>query len=203
MARTTFISYKYSEAKDLRDRIIAKLGSSAKFYRGEQGFTNDLSTCAASTIKNYLADMIYGTSVTIVIISPNMRLSRWIPWEIEYSLKEITRSDRTSRTNGVVCVVQKQQTFWSNDDGYDWIRDRQGNLDSAKILSIIKSNYGNKKSWQQSPIPANNKALYDSLSQNYIDIFTEGSFLCNPDKYIEEAFTKSQNIDSYDITKQV
>ena len=36
-----------------------------------------------------------------------MKQSNWIDWEIEYSLKEITREDRTSRSNGIVGVIQK------------------------------------------------------------------------------------------------
>lgn len=51
--------------------------------------------------------MIYNTSVTIAIISPNMDKSSWIDWEIEYSLKEIVREDKTSRTNGIVGVIMK------------------------------------------------------------------------------------------------
>ena len=35
------------------------------------------------------------------------------------------------------------------------------------------------------------------LSNNYIDIVTEDDFLRNPSKYIEEAYQKSKNIDSY------
>ena len=34
MARKTFISYKYSEAQILRNKIITKLGDDAKYYRG-------------------------------------------------------------------------------------------------------------------------------------------------------------------------
>lgn len=37
MARKTFISYKYSEAQDLRDTIIDSLGSDAMYYKGEEG----------------------------------------------------------------------------------------------------------------------------------------------------------------------
>ena len=45
----------------------------------------------------------------------------------------------------------------------------------------------------------NNKKSYAaySLSNNYIDIVTEDDFLRNPSKYIEEAYQKSKNIDSY------
>lgn len=35
MARKTFISYKYSEARNTRDRIIKALGSDSKYYQGE------------------------------------------------------------------------------------------------------------------------------------------------------------------------
>ena len=35
---------------------------------------------------------MYDTSVTIVIISPNMKKSKWIDWEIEYCLKDNTKN---------------------------------------------------------------------------------------------------------------
>ena len=45
----------------------------------------------------------------------------------------------------------------------------------------------------------NNKKNYWSyyLSNNYIDIVTEEDFLSSPSKYIEDAYQKSKNIDSY------
>ena len=47
----------------------------------------------------------------------------------------------------------------------------------------------------------NNKTSYGdcSLSNNYIDIVTEDDFLRNLSKYIEEAYQKSKNIDSYTV----
>lgn len=60
--------------------------------------------------------MMYDTSVTIVILSPNMKESKWIDWEIEYCLKDITRKDRTSHTNGVVAVIMKV------DNSYEWFK---------------------------------------------------------------------------------
>ena len=35
MAHKTFISYKYSEAQELRDRIIKAFGDDASYYQGE------------------------------------------------------------------------------------------------------------------------------------------------------------------------
>ena len=50
---------------------------------------------------------MYDTSVTIVIVSPHIKESKWIDWEIEYCLKNITRKNRTSHTNGIVGVIMK------------------------------------------------------------------------------------------------
>ena len=101
MAHKTFISYKYSESRELRDRIIQAMGSDAAYYTGETSESPDMSDFKTATIRRKLADMIYATSVTIVIISPHMKESNWIDWEIEYSLTQTTRNDRTSRINAV------------------------------------------------------------------------------------------------------
>lgn len=78
MAHKTFISYKYSESRNLRDRIIYALGSDASYYTGETSESPDMSDLKTETIRKKLSDMIYATSVTIVIISPHMKESKWI-----------------------------------------------------------------------------------------------------------------------------
>ncbi len=65
MAHETFISYKYSDAVDVRDRIYENMGEYAKFYRGENGFSPNKSDDSDDAIWNYLKDMIWGTSVTM------------------------------------------------------------------------------------------------------------------------------------------
>ena len=99
MAHKTFISYKYSEARDLRDRIIEALGDDATYYKGETSDSPDLTDTSTENIKRVLRNMMYDTSVTIVIISPHMKESKWIDWETEYSIKDNTRKSRTSHTN--------------------------------------------------------------------------------------------------------
>ena len=84
MAHKTFISYKYSESKELRDKIIKALGNDATYYRGENVDSKDMTNYKRETIRKNLADLMYDTSVTIVILSPNMRDSEWIGWEIYY-----------------------------------------------------------------------------------------------------------------------
>ena len=60
MAHKTFISYKYSESRELRDRIIQAMGSDAAYYTGETSESPDMSDLKTATIRKKLADMIYG-----------------------------------------------------------------------------------------------------------------------------------------------
>ena len=116
MAHETFISYKYSDAVDVRDRIYKNMGEYAKFYRGENGFSPNKSDDSDDAIWNYLKDMIWGTSVTIVVLSPEMLQSSWISDEISYSLEKISRDGTQSQRNGVVAVIKKV------NGSYDWLK---------------------------------------------------------------------------------
>lgn len=192
MAHRTFISYKYSEAQELRDAIIDALGNDADYYMGETSESPDLTDTTTENIKNKLKDMMYSTSVTIVILSPHMKESNWIDWEIEYSLKRITRKDRTSRTNGVVGVIQKV------NESYDWLKSSKTNKDghtttiykTEKLYDIINNNRFNQIDKEYS---CNECKSYNRLTGSYISIVTEEEFLNDPQKYIENAYQKSEN----------
>lgn len=201
MARKTFISYKYSEARDLRDKIIKELGDGARFYKGETADSPDQTDNKTDTIKNNLKDMMYDTSVTIVVISPDMKDSKWIDWEIEYCLKGISREDRTSKTNGVVGVIQKV------NGGYDWFMTRKKNpdgcnvrnYDESKLYDIIRKNRYNRMDTTHSCTTCK---TYSQLDGSYISLIDEDEFLANPDKYIGNAFDKSNEADKFDLTKK-
>ena len=199
MAHKTFISYKYSESKDLRDRIIEALGEDAKYYQGEDGYTEDMSDLKAETIKDKLTDMMYDTSVTIVILSPNMKKSKWIDWEIEYCLKLIPRKGRTSQRNGLVGVIQKV------DGKYDWFKEDGTNCHGTatvsykmdKVFDIISKNHFNSNPAQKHCDKCN---TYDHMKGSYITFVQEDEFINNINKYIENAYDKSENDASgYDI----
>lgn len=192
MAHKTFISYKYSEAQGLRDRIIEALGDDATFYQGETADSPDLTDTSTENIKRVLKDMMYDTSVTIVIISPHMKESKWIDWEIEYCLKNITRKNRTSHTNGVVGVIMK---CYGN---YDWFINHLTNCHGRAVVNykneflypIIYNNHFNSKpeQWHCSTCKT-----YDWLNGSYIEYVEEEEFLSNPQKYIDNAYDKSEN----------
>lgn len=202
MARKTFISYKHSEAQGLRDNIIKSLGTDTTYYQGETVDSPDLTDTSTENIKKVLKDMMYDTSVTIVIISPNIKDSNWVNWEIEYSLKEITRKDQTSRTNGVVGVIMK------HNDSYDWLVSSKTkddgcsvrNIDDKKLYEIIINNRYNLEG--DDKYTCKLCKTYDQLEGSYISLIDEEKFISNPQTYIENAYEKCQKAACYDLSKQ-
>ena len=192
MPHKTFISYKFSEAQDLRDRIIEAMGEDASFYMGETSDSPDLSDTTTENIKKHLRDMMFDTSVTIVIISPHVLESRWIDWEIEYCLKLISRKDRVSHRNGVVCVIQKI------NGGYSWFKALVPQPDGHKlntyrtdlVYPIINNNRLN-----QDPLVFHCQECksVDALTGSYISFVEEDEFLAHFDKYVDNAYDKSEN----------
>ena len=146
--------------------------------------------------------MMFDTSVTIVIISPNMKKSKWIDWELEYCLKSITRKNRTSHTNGIVGVIMKV------DGNYLWIKQETKHddgcvsvsYDDKKLYSIIIRNRFNQNPKKYS---CDKCKTVDALTGSYIAFVEEETFLRNPSKYIDNAYDKSENdAKGYDLTKE-
>ena len=130
MAQKVFTSYKYWDTSvaplynwgtggvytqtKVRDyvTIFQTTASNAGIVinKGEAD-NEDMSMLSESTIRAKLWNRIYDSTVTVVFISPNMREwgkaenLQWIPSEISYSLREQSRSDRTSYPNSLVFVV--------------------------------------------------------------------------------------------------
>ncbi|WP_338210819.1 TIR domain-containing protein [Lactiplantibacillus paraxiangfangensis] len=199
VAHKTFISYKYSEARNLRDKIIDALGDDARYYKGENSDTKDISDRKNDTIRENLKEMIYDTSVTIVIISPNMCESEWIEWKLEYALKEVKRGDKTSHSNGIVGVIM-------NNPGTSWIRSvtinadshRSSRFDDQYLMNIVKDNRFNQDPKEYF---CEKCQTVDALTGSYISLIDEDDFLEDSSKYIDNAYDKSQNLDNFDITK--
>src|SRR5574344_1116794 len=192
MSHKTFISYKYSEAQALRDKIINAMGEDAQYYQGETSESPDLTDKKTETIKKKLSDMMYDTSVTIVIISPNIKKSKWIDWEIEYCLKKESRKDRTSQRNGVVGVIQKV------NGSYDWFKYPKTNQDGCSVTcyhnEFVYDIINNNRLNQDPKVYSCNKCkCVDSLQGSYIAYVEEDVFLANINKYIDNAYDKSEN----------
>ena len=189
MGRKIFVSYKYKDrdVKELpgvvsftwvhdyveyiADKII---GSSENIYKGEDN-DEDLSDRSDEYIWEHLKSKIYDSTITIVLISPNMReigkwqRSQWIPWEISYSLKNMTRNDATSHNNAILAVILPNKK-----GGYDY-------YDKNSLFPILK----------------------DNIENGYIYVVTWEDFKKYPQTDIDVAFDHRKDTPEYKILKSL
>jgi hypothetical protein len=203
-----FVSYKYSDAVDTRDRIMTKLGNSGHFYKGEKGYK--ALEYADDTLKKYLGDMIYDSSVTIVVISPEVVQSKWVDWEIRHSLENQTRNDRTSGRNGILCVIQSRDDY--STIHYDPV---SGNVVCSKNSRWAYNQFGSNSDLKGSYLP---QVIRENMAESFPNVYSsyrgylaedesntnhkdfcvvvaESTFLADPDRYINVAFERAHNPD--------
>lgn len=188
MGHKIFVSYKYKDNNvkalpnvmqptwpcDYVDYIQNNVLSNDDIYKGEKS-DEDISNWTDDAIWNHLKTKIYDSSITIVLISPNMKesgrwqRSQWIPWEISYSLRETTRNDRTSHNNAILAVI---------------LPNKNGNYvyyDKNNLFSILK----------------------DNIDNEYIYVVTWDDFIKYPNYYIKRAFEQKENTPKYKIVKSL
>jgi hypothetical protein len=227
MATKIFVSYKYGDKNvfPLKSQLeeaftpttvrtyVDKLEvyfdkTSFAIYKGESD-NEDLSNLGDDEIWEKLKNRIFDSTVTIVIISPNMKepnrrdRSQWIPWEISYSLKETTRNDRTSHSNALLAIVLPD----SNNNYNYFLYDRQcfncicHNFNTDILFDILRDNMFNEKvKIPQKCIKGFN--VYSGES-SYIKTVKWSDFIESPKEFIEKAIEIKNHIDEYVIRKEV
>ena len=127
--------------------------------------------------------------------------SKWIDWEIECCLKEISRKGRTSKTNGLVRVLQEV------NGGYDWLVEASARddgcsartINNAKLYPIIEKDRFN---YRGKSFACPKSRTYDRLLASYSSIIDENECLNDPHYFIDNAFKKSEIWKDCDPTKQ-
>lgn len=229
MGHKIFVSYKYkdddvqnlnlyqnSKVRDYINLFQDTIDNSNNIFKGEED-DEDLSQYSDDTIWEKLKDRIYDSTLTIVFISPNMKetdkleRNQWIPWEISYSLKETSRKNKagttvTSRTNAMLAVVLPDS---SGSYNY-YLEDKNCCIGKScvthhieKLFKIIRNNKFNIK----------NKNIFDCSNDSNMKIWNGESsyikavkwkdFINNMDMYINEAYERLDNIENYNIYKEV
>ena len=157
MGRKIFVSYKYKDSDveelsgvasptwpcDYVNYIVNNILQKDDIYKGENS-DEDISSWTEDAIWEHLKDKIYDSTITIVLISPNMKepgkwqRSQWIPWEISYSLRETTRNDKTSHNNAILAVILPNKNgsydYYDKDDLFPILKD---NIDNGYIYVVI------------------------------------------------------------------
>ena len=203
--------FNKSTARDYVDRLESYFDYTNNIYKGERN-GEDLSNFKDETIASHLRDKIYDSSVTIVLISPNMRESKseddqWIPWEISYSLRDKTRGDRTSHSNAVLAVVLPDRNYQ-----YEYFRqpfsyqryDGQWCSGRDTVFSIIRNNMNNKR-WMFDNSFFSSKGMYpiSTNDESYIPSVKWDDFIKQPMRYIEIAIDRKDHIYNYNICKEI
>lgn len=220
MGKKIFVSYKYADssvqplrglpwgdvttARHYVDILQSKLDKEDHINKGEKD-GEDLSDFADETIWSKLREKIYDSSVTIVLISPNMKDMRksekdqWIPWEISYSLRETMRNDKTSRRNGVLAVVLPDSI-----GSYNYAIENKTCCGSGcnywhtdKLFWILRKNMFNQCNKTHAEC-----TIGDSVYRgwpSYIHMVRWGDFIGNIQFWISHAESIQNNKTEYDI----
>lgn len=223
MARKIFVSYKHSDsgvqplnrfsvatARDYVDRL-EQLFEDDHIYKGERD-DDDLGAFKDETIESHLRDKIFDSSVSIILISKGMKElgvnedNQWIPWEISYSLREKTREDRTSTANAMLAVVLPDEngsyTYFVESlncphcYGIRWKTDT--------LFSILGKNMFNRK--QPKITVCRNGVcgrLHTGDDHSYIHPVRWDHFVANINRHIDHATQINENIDDYEIVKEI
>ena len=220
MARKIFVSYKYADGSVLPLNggttarayvdVLMDLFENDEIYKGEGN--EDLSVFKDETIQTRLKYKIYDSSITLVLISPNMKdpwkqeSDQWIPWEVSYSLKEISRQERRSLTNAMLAVVlpdlSSLYSYFIEDSTCTNCFCRTVKHDT--LFQILRDNMFNIKepTYNGCQDHLNNKGAFTGHT-SYIDSVKWCDFIADTEKFLRMAKERGDGIDDYNITKTV
>ena len=224
MGHRVFVSYKYADTnvqrlvstpwyettkvRDYVDILAAELKKNGEVYMGE-GNDEDLSGYSDDYIYEHLKNKIYPTSVTIVLISSNMKeagrydKSQWIPWEIYYSIYHANRAGRLSHTNAILAVVLPDQY-----GSYSYMIENRTCcsfgfrfLHTEKLFTILKKNMFNQVLKDKLDCHIGDNVYKGHCS--YIPMVKWCDFMQNMDWHIMQAEYTRDHIAEYDIHRSV
>ena len=228
MGRKIFISYKYKDT-DVRQMyhirrfhnrstrvrdyvdILQELIGEENINKGEKD-GEDMSVLEDSTIQSVLGDKIYDSTITLVLISPNMKAptlpetEQWIPWEISYSLREQSREGRTSKTNAVMAIVlpdaNNSYEYYIKEHTCPYCNTRT--LYTWKLFKVLSVNMFNRYNPTYSTcIHHTAKSRPETGESSYIPSVKWDDFIADVEGNLKRVERIKENIAAYDIKKNL
>jgi len=212
------LSYMFREQDTVRSYVDILeeyiKSKSDDIYKGESD-GEDISYLSDATIKDRLYARIYDSTLTIVMLSPNMKesfkqqKSQWIPQEISYSLREQTRTNSRgssiiSHTNALLGIIlpdrNNSYSYFSNQCGLCSSHCRMLNTDW--LFPILKDNTFNIKNPSAEHCSSKGSTIYHGDS-SYIEYVKWEDFRGNEEKHIAKAYELQCAKDNYDIHVQL
>lgn len=202
-----FVSYKHSDrgvrqlpgagilfpttARNYVNMLENLLAHHEHIYKGEND-NESLNGFKDETIESKLRNKIFDSSVTVILVSKNMKnpltaeSEQWIPWEISYSLRNKIREDRRSLPNACIAVVlpdeQGSYSYFVEDAGcgqgcISWL--------TENVFDILRENMFNRRTPNQQTCASH--AMHVGDDHSYIVPVLWDEFVNNVDGYIDRA----------------
>jgi hypothetical protein len=220
MARKIFISYKYGDSQVQRlqnvgllntttarhyvDELQALLDANDHINKGEDD-GEDMSNFKDETIASNLRDKIWDSSTTIVLISKGMKDplvaedDQWIPWEISYSLKEITREGRTSGTNAMLAIALPDE-----NGSYSYIVNHYNCVtiwNTNSLFKILRENMFNRNNKNLVRCTTCSGTHHTGIDHSYIHPVKWSDFTADINGHLNHVTNHQNNLDNFDISK--
>lgn len=225
MSRKIFISYKYGDrnvpsswvsglepttVRHYVDMLQLYLDKNDHINKGEKD-GEDLSNFTDETIASKLRDKIFDSSLTIVMISKEMKdpfkqeREQWIPWEVSYSLKEHSRAGRTSRTNAVLAIVLPD-----SNGSYEYIIHENSchycnctTFNTEILFGIISKNMSNIKDPTYNNCGNHGTGRVYLGNFSYIHTVKWEDYIKDANKHIQISYEINEKIEEYNIHKTI
>jgi len=216
--RSIFISYKYDDegvhgrgktARDYATVLQNHLKSIGHINKGEPDGA-DLSKLSSDEIRKRLADRMFYSTVTIVLISPRMQepylreRHQWIPWEVAYSLRTENREVGKSYPNAMIAVVlpdakKSYDYYMTEKTSYIGRAISTTTLKTNILFPILQKNMFNAhdKKRVKAKLMSNRNLYREEVS--YIHSVKWSDFKSDPQAHIERAIARQQNRRAYKI----
>lgn len=223
ISKKIFVSYKYKDSnvhplseyapgKDTDyshtprhyvDKIIDTIGQE-HIYKGEKS-GEDIGHLADDTIDSKLKEKIFDSSVTLVLISPNMwdkskyEKDQWIPNEICYSLRNKKRGDKTSKANAMLAVVLPD-----SNGSYDYAVVHYSCVtqwQTGSFFAIIRNNMFNRSTKKLTKCDTCGEYHHAGADHSYMHPVKWSDFIADHNHYIDHALSLRDQIDDFEVSK--
>lgn len=227
MGYSVFVSYKYKDsnvrklsgyekeygqttARSYVDYLIDQKLSGDDIYKGEKD-GESLEQFKDSTISTHLKEKIKRTTITIVLISPNMKESeflkkeedQWIPWEISYSLRKSEGNTMNALLSLVLpdqngsydYFVEKKSTYFNGN------KENVSSIKTGDLFNIIRGNMFNENNPTITTDDFGNN--YYHGDESYMSYVKWDDFISKPDSYLDKSLDIRDSQDNYQIQKRI
>lgn len=206
MATKVFISFRFSDGKDIKDELVDLFDESTEVINRSEDV--DRSQMSEDTIQEYLYEKLKDTSVTIVLLTPEAVSYRknwignyddWLYDELRYSLED----RKNNRTNGVVAVYTKEAKELLLEESTHNCSQCQ-EVKSCRTLkyfnNLVRKNMLNiKSSYKRNPC----NDLYDNEYDSYVSLVSLENFKRDYKKHIENTKVKRDRLHEFGIYKRM